>query len=311
MKLIYVLIMAVALSGCQRDMNRNEIGDIDFVRVMGVEKQENYNVSLVIEQEGETVVKDGEGATVFEAYEKIAQSNYRPITMAHTKYFLIEAAAAEKDLRGCIDFITRDEKIKTDAAVYIIRESPKIFLEKNSKIAENLDNLSRKPMFYSTKQSNTLTDLYNPKTDALLPVLVSEKEEITAKGYCLVQNMTVKIYTDEQQAVGLNFLADRVRFGGVFTSEGGMMIYNSKTKIKNNRAEIFFASNIKEITGDGNLQNINYISRLTALQNDYVKVRAEKAAAVLRENKIIFKKTDWEKTEVSVQSKITGTFDIE
>ncbi len=309
MKLIYILIITVMLSGCQRDMNRNEISDIDFVRMMGIDKTDGYKVSLLIERDEKPQIKTAEAETVFEAYEKIAENSEKPVTLAHTKYFILNIPETETNMEEILDFIIRDEKIKTDVAVYVTREkSAEDFLKSDDKISDKFDSFGRRILFYSTKQPNTLTDLYNPQVTSLLPVLKFEKDEIMAEGYALVQNMKVLAITDSRIATGLNFIGDNVRSGGIFTKDAGMMIYDSKTKIKDSVLNIYFMTNIKEITKQGSIYNVE---ALTKSQNDYVGSIVNDTAFFLRKNGIIYKKFDPNKTKIKINSKITGTFDIE
>ncbi len=311
MKILFVLIAAMLLSGCQTDMNRNEIGDVDFVRAMGVDRAEDITVSLLLDKD----IKKATAGTVFEAYEKIAAECDKPITLAHTKYFILGKKSAGENIAESIDFITRDEKVKTDIAVYITQKSTaEEFLGSSENIAENLDFFSRKILFYSTEQSNTLTDLHNPKITSLLPMIASDGEELTSDGYAVVQEMNVLAFSDEKEATGLNFIGNRVRSGGVFTEYAGMVIYDSKTKLKkgeNPILDIRFTTNIKEVTQNGNFEDMNYIEKLTTAQNDYIRSIVESAVSFLSENNINFAGCKWENAEIRINSKITGTFDIE
>ncbi len=309
MKFCLIFLIPLIFSGCKTDMNRNEIADMDFVRVMGIDRKEGFTVSLLFEEKEKSVIKSATAPTVFEAYEEIANENVKPITLAHTKYFVLGLSATGQGTEETVDFITREEKVKTDATVYIT-ESAEQFLSSAEKLSSSLELLSRKPMFFSVKQSNTLTDIFNPETTSLIPVLEIKENTPVPSGYAVMQDMTLKAVSDSDIAVGLNFLGNRVRSGSIFTEYGGMVIYDSKTKIKDD-IKIFFKTNIKELKEKCDFSDSKYIDMLTEAQNRYVAELVDKSLNFLNKNNIKYPDKTPDNTAVTVESKITGTFDIE
>ena len=307
MKKAIWLAAALLLTGCRADLNRVEINDVDFVRVMGIDKEDGYTVSLLLEEENNTV--SGEGSTIFEAYETAAKKCVKQVTLAHTKYFLTGRGVLNGGMRECVDFITRDRKVKTDVSVYAAESARELIGAEN--LAESLDYISRRSLFGAYKQPNTLTDIYNTNISELLPLLVFD-DILEAKGYAVTNNMKSAVFADEKTSIGLNFISGRTGSGGIFTDIGGTEIYNCKTRLADKDKiyiDVYFETNIREAK---EAVSRDYIGRLTKAQNEYVSGIISVATEYLRETNISYMNIDWNKeTEIKVHSKINGTFDIE
>ena len=93
----YIAIALLTLYICFFYMERTEIGDVDIVRVLGIDYEGGrYRVSALYNnngeaeaEEGSIMLVDGRGGSVYEAFNEMVRKNKRDISIAHTTYYLL------------------------------------------------------------------------------------------------------------------------------------------------------------------------------------------------------------------------------
>ena len=314
MKRLIFLILPLLLCGCTHDMNRQEIDEIDLVLTLGIDYEEGeYSVSALYSTgggadseagagSGEEQVAKGKGKTAYEALEKLKQKNKKNITLAQAGSFLIGEEAAKQGIDRALDFLKRDETIKMEALVYIIKEKKAVeFIEEGIKnkqmIHEDLQAMEQKQKELLTRNDNSFVNILNDMEQSyscvLIPYLVGEKSGLLNEGYAVFDENKLVDYLDRDTSDGVNFFRNITRSFPIYLKdEVSLAVSYTNTKLKanlkNNNITIIikvdFESMLKEIITEKNIFTQTELLRLTDAQNDYVLSILEKPVKYSKEN---------------------------
>ena len=300
---ICLMFLSCLLCSCSDDINRKEIDEVDIVRIVGVDYLNNqYTLSVLYTENGgtdstsatATIIK-AEGKTIFEAYENLKLKNKKSITLAHTNYFLIGDAAARNGLKVCLDFISRDETIKMDSLVNVVKDKTAVGLleearEKNLMIYEDLDAISQKQIETITKSDNTIANYLNEMEQddicLLMPCFVLEENALLSQGLAVFKDAKLCDYLDETTSLGINFINNRIRTCPIYLDQFvGLAIADTNTRIssrfQNGRIvvsiEIKYETNVKEVTTSEDIFDHDTLVELTGKQDYYIQSLMQKA----------------------------------
>ena len=288
-------LICLLFCGCTPDLNRNEIGNVAFIRLMGIDRREGrFRLTAAFSQQRskedspEADYVKAEGDSIFQAYEALKVKYDKPITFANTNYFLLGEDAARYGLEQCTDFITRDETAKLDALLFVVKDrEAEGFIEEASKdgtiLSQRLEDRSGKLLFASTKKEHTLRSvmdmLDNPYAAPLLPALELKEGDLLICGYAVFQDLKLQDYADLQRSYGIDFWTNNVR-SMPLTVEGntGLVISQSETKLKTRvrdgrlyvNATVTFSSNIKEADMVQDVFSPDGLNAMTQRQNQAV-----------------------------------------
>ena len=314
MKRLLFLVLPFLLCGCTHDMNREEIDEIDLVLVLGIDYEDGkYNISALYSTGGgadseagtgsgaEQVAK-GKGKTAYEALEDMKQKNKKNITLAQAGSFLIGEEAAEQGIDRALDFLKRDETIKMEALVYIIKdEMASEFIEEGIKnkqtIHEDLEAMEQKQKELLTRNDNSfvniLNDMEQSYSSVLIPYLIGEKSGLLIEGYAVFDELKLIDYLDRETSDGVNFIRNITRSFPIYLKdEVSLAVSYTNTKLKadliNNRITIIvkvdFETMLKEIITKENIFTQKELLRLTDAQNAYVLSILEKPVNYSKSN---------------------------
>jgi spore germination protein KC len=306
MKKILFLLIPFMLCGCTHDMNRKEIDEINLVLVMGIDYADGeYTLSALYSTGGgsdpekgagsgaEDVAK-GTGKSTYEALEDLKLKDKKAITLAQTGSFLIGEGAAKQGLDQNLDFLSRDETIKMEALIYIIKDSKAAdFIQKGIEnkqtIHTDLEAMKQKQQELLTRNDNTfvniLNDMKQTYSSVLIPYLIAEESGYLINGYAVFDDLKLKDYLDEETSNGVNFIRNIMRSYPIYLeNEVGLYVSYTKTKLKadlkNKRItvtiKVDFETMIKEVITKENIFTQKELLRLTKMQNDYIKAILEK-----------------------------------
>ena len=295
---IILFILPLLVTGCSMDLNRKEIDEIDLVRVLGIDYDNEefvlsalYNSSQGADPEGgsgESVVIKGRGRSVYEAFEDIKQKNKKSISLAHTGYFLIGYNAASKGIDDCLDFLSRDETIKMESLIFVMKYMDAMeFIEKgieNEQILhEDLEAISQKQQEIIKRNDNNLVNILNEMEQSysavLIPYILAEEDSFSIAGYAVFKDFILADYLDEDTSSGVRFLKNTIRRYPLFlASEVGLLLTNINTKLSssldNNRVTIMiemdYTSAIKEVTTNNDIFTFDMRNQLTEEKNQAV-----------------------------------------
>lgn len=306
MKKLIFLLIPILLCGCTHDMNRKEIDEINLVLVLGIDYIEGeYTLSALYSTgsgadpeksagTGDEEVANGKGRSPYEALEDLKLNNKKAISLAQTGSFLIGEGAAKQGLKQTLDFLTRDETIKMEALVYVIKEKSaadfiKEGIENKQTIHDDLEAIKQKQQERLTRNDNTFVNIQNDclQTDScvLIPYLILEESGFKITGYAVFQDFRLRDYLDEDTSNGVNFLKNIMRSYPIYLEdEIGVLISYTKTKlkakVKNNGITVIiqvnFETMLKEVTTEENIFTQDNLLRLTKKQNEQLLILLEK-----------------------------------
>ena len=346
MKRLIFLILPILLCSCTHDMNREEIDEIDLVLVLGIDYFDGeyhlsalYNTGGGADSEagagsGKEQIAKGKGKTAYEALEDLKQSNKKNITLAQAGSFLIGEEAAKQGIDRALDFLKRDETIKMEALIYIIKEKKALeFMEEGieNKLAihEDLDAMKQKQKELLTRNDNTFVNILNDMeqgySSVLIPYLIGEKSGLLIGGYAVFDELKLVDYLDRDTSDGVNFIRNIMRSFPIYLEDEVSLAVSYtdtrlKTDLRDNRIiitiEVDFESMLKEITTKEDVFTQKELLRLTDAQNEYVLTILEKPVKYSKENgmdilnlaRLVENQNvgDWKRIEGTWDEMITG-----
>jgi spore germination protein KC len=306
MKKLLILLIPILLCGCTHDMNREEIDEINLVLVMGIDYLDGeftlsalYNTGGGADPEkgagsGAEDVAKGTGKTAYEALEDLKLKDKKAITLAQTGSFLIGEEAAKQGIDQSLDFLSRDETIKMEALIYIIKDmSAADFIregiDNKQTIHTDLEAIKQKQQEILTRNDNTLVNILNDMkqtySSVLIPYLIISESGYLINGYAVFDNLNLRDYLDQETSNGVNFIRNIMRSYPIYLdNEVGLYVSYTKTKLKadlkNNgitvTIKVDFETMIKEVITKENIFTQEELLRLTKAQNEYIKTILEK-----------------------------------
>lgn len=277
-------------------MERTEISDIDILLVVGIDKEEDgYHVSGlynknggVDESTGGTKLIDGRGTTFYEAYQDLIQKNKKSVSIAHASYFIFGEGAAKAGMSQCLDYIEREQTVKMDALVYLLKDSSvydfmKKSIEDQVQFSDDLNAISEKQVDERKVVDNTVSKvgekLLGHEQNLFIPYLVSEEDYLYLNGYGVLKEDSLIAFLDREQSMTLDFLRNRLRSYPIYLdTQVGLEItdseVHSEVKIVNGTLQvqlnIQFESDIKEVTSTDHVYEDYYVKQLEYQQNEYM-----------------------------------------
>jgi len=305
MKKIILLLIPFLLCGCSHDMNRKEIDEINFIHVLGIDFSDNeYTLSALYstgggtDPQGESAIEEvsnGTGKTPYEAYEDLVLKKRKTITLAQTGFFLIGDRAAETGLKLCLDFLSRDQTIKMESLVYIIKdEKAADFINKGIEnkqlIHEDLETIKQKQKQIVTRNDNNLVNILNEMkqkySGILIPYLIAEEKIFLIEGYAVFDQLKLKDYLDSETSSGVDFIKNIIRTYPIYLEDQADLSIsytdtNLKSELDNKNIKITikinFETMINEVITEENIFSPEVLLELTERQNQFVKGIVEKA----------------------------------
>lgn len=314
MKKLLLLIVPFLLCGCTHDFSRKEINEIDLVLVLGIDYSDNqYTISALYSSSGGSnssqggsssnsgsssgneKVAQGTGKTAYQALEDMKLKNKKAVSLAQTGSFLIGDGAAKQGIKQSLDFISRDETIKMEGLIYVIKDkSASDFInagiENKQTVHEDLEAIKLKQQEIVTRNDNTVVNILNDMDQTLsgilVPYLISDKSGYLIQGYAVFDQFKLKDYLDEETSTGVNFIKNIMRSYPIYLQDkASLQISYTKTKVKTKvvndkitvNIKLDFETMVKEILTDQDIFKEEELTKLTKEQNDYIQKVLEKA----------------------------------
>jgi spore germination protein KC len=312
MKKLILLLVPLLLCGCTHDFSRKEIDDIDLVLVLGIDYSNNqYTVSGLYNSgsasagggsssnsgsgTGSEKIAQGKGKTAYQALEDLKLKNKKTISLAQTGSFLIGSDAAKHGIRESLDFLSRDETIKMEGLIYVIKDKKASdFMNEGIKnkqtIHEDLEAMKQKQQETLTRNDNTVVNILNDMdqtlSSILVPYLIADKSGYLIQGYAVFDQYKLKDYLDEETSDGVNFLKNIMRSYPVYLEDKiSLLISYTNTKLKAKisdreisvKIKLNFETTVKEVLMEQDIFKRKELDKLTGEQNSYIKDILEKA----------------------------------
>ncbi len=306
MKYIVFCLVPLFFSGCTHDMNRREIDEINFIRVMGIDYSDGeYTISALYSSGGadpeegaggaEEEVTEGKGKSPYQAFEDIRLKNKKTISVANIGYFLIGTEASTNGIDICLDFLSRDQTIKMDSLIYVLKDSKASdfinkAIEEEQKVNEDLEAVEQKQAQLITRNDNTLVNILNEMeqthSSVLVPYLISEEKSFLIEGYAVFKDHKLKDFLDIETSSGINFVKDIIRAYPIYLENqvGLELSYSStnlKTELENNNIKVIirvdFETMVREVNRKEEVFTRDGLMDLTKKQNEYIRQVIQKA----------------------------------
>lgn len=318
MKKLILLLMPFLLCGCTHDFSRKEIDEIDLVLILGIDYKEGEYILSALYNSGSAAsggsssnsgspsgnekVAQGKGKTAYEALEDLKLKNKKAISLAQAGSFLIGDGAAKNGIRDSLDFLSRDETIKMEGLIYVIKDmSASDFInsgiENKQTVHEDLEAIKQKQQENLTRNDNTvvnlLNDMHQTLSSILVPYLIADKSGYTIEGYAVFDQFKLKDYLDKEISDGVNFIKNIMRSYPIYLEDKlSLLISYTKTKlrteIKDNaitvKIQMNFETSVKEILMEKDIFNQLELDKLTDEQNKYIRAILEKAVNYSKES---------------------------
>ncbi len=314
--IILFLILPLLLCGCTHDMNREEIDEIDLALVLGIDYADAmYELSALYSSgggadseadagSGKEEVAKGKGKSMYEALEDLKLKNKKNITLAQAGSFLIGEEAAKQGIDRCLDFLKRDETIKMEALIYIIKGKKAVDfieegIEKKQLIHEDLKAVEQKQKELLTRNDNTFVNILNDMEQSysgiLIPYIITSESGFLIEGYGVFQERKLADYLDHETSDGVNFIRNIMRSYPIYLQEGiSLAISYTNTELKAELKDdtititirVNFETMLKEINSKSTVFTQTELLRLTEEQNSYVRAVLEKPVKYSREKEM-------------------------
>ncbi len=240
--------MCGMLGGCTQDFNKKEVNEIDMIRVLGIDyEEEQYVLTALYGIGGADTINEGietmeaRGNTLFEAFDQLKKDDKKEVTFAYTNYYLLGEGAAKKGIENIVNYLMNDETIKVNALLYVIKEDQAKLVMEDAKEAEimiqdDLKALVEKQLDRITRNENTLLWLFeeieNGRESTIIPYLLYKEQKFTVGGYTAFLKNRLIAYLDEDTSLGIDLIKGIVKNCSIALPDGtGIMIHGVKTEV--------------------------------------------------------------------------------
>lgn len=319
--MLAILFLILVFYICFYQMERNEISDIYIVRVLGIDKDKNgYTVTALYNTTGGSSSSsnsgsgggggssmkalNGSGDSIYMAFENMKKKSPREMTIAHTSFYLLSESAASEGVEGCLDYIARDQSVKTNASVYVLQsENVSSFLMKSVDeeflVNENLEDITANKANQLRKSENTLLNVLNNLKDdyspLLIPYLIYKDNCLYTGGYAVFKEDTFYKYLDYDTSMTIDLLRKRLRSYPIYLNNGiGLEVTNYDVFITADltdtapviQIKMNLYSNIKEISAEDKSLGNEKLDRLQKIQGEYIVNKIKNVIALSKEYQI-------------------------
>lgn len=226
-------------SGCAYNRNRQVIEDVDFIRAIGIDYQnETFEVSAILTDDP-TIYK-GYGTSIYEAYDQLMKNHKRQITLTQTSYYFLGEQACEVGLDSCLNFFIHQESVQMNAYVFVTRnETATQFLQdgfdKELTVYDEFDAITLRQVQRYTKMDNTIAGLFKNMVEerecVMIPYTELSNEEFTIGGYSVFVGNTLYDYLTYEISLGVDLLRNRIHSYPILLTGVSLRVIDSKTKI--------------------------------------------------------------------------------
>ncbi|WP_310604342.1 Ger(x)C family spore germination protein, partial [Anaerosporobacter sp.] len=277
------------------DFNKKEINTIDMIRVLGIDYIDNqysiialYGIGGPDTINGDIETIEARGNTLFEAFENLKKKNQKDLSFAYTSFYLLGQGLAEHGIDETIQFLIKDETIKINALMYIVKEGKAATVMKDAQeekvmIHDDLKALIQKRLDTVTRNENTILwifeDIETGRTSTIIPYVNYEDKKLGLGGYAAFYNNKLVAYLDEDTSLGIDLLKGIVRSCPIYLSAGyGLTIHNVKTVLTptlqtngiNVNVQLQFDSVLRSISHPNQIVNREIRSQIKQEQTKYM-----------------------------------------
>ena len=225
-KIFLWIAILLLLYLCYIQIDRTEVGETNFVEILCIDKnKEQYTITgfydnAASKNDNGLKMIDGSGDSVYTAYIDMSRKNAKNISLDHTAYFMLGEKAASYGLDHCLDFISREPDMKTNAKIFILKTKNvnallEDALEKEFAPSDTLEAISNKQTNNLKKPMNTLLQVLNNMehnyNNLLLPYLIYEDNAMYLEGYATFKNGKLYSYLNYELSQAIDLYRNNLR----------------------------------------------------------------------------------------------------
>lgn len=246
--LLLVLLQVFLFTSCKNLIQgRNEIEDITFINVIGIEETEDEQVKLTVTSKsapsdqaeptaGEYVTVYGE--TIFDAIRNLDKYSTKRPFWGHAEYIIFSENTAKKDIVKYLDFFTRQYQFRLNTNVLIIKDATaeEVVKETSLKghfISDRLSHLTKNINSVSVSHDIKLHDLLEmfdrPFSSAYIPSINltklfyteegDSKKDIELNGFTIFKDDKMIGTVEDDLAKGLNWVRNQFMSGIIIVKD--------------------------------------------------------------------------------------------
>ena len=268
---LLVIFLVFSLTACSSEKfwgERNEISNIAFVKVIGIDKTNEGDIRVTttaklsktneqgISVSNNSIIYTFGGKTVSEASNSIRTFADKMLYYGENDYIILGEGAANDDIGKYLDLLSRWHRSRMNTKLLIVKGGTaesliKSMANSNTYISEKLDNLFKAMHNLSETEKITLLEFIKifdeEYSSAYIPYIQinnklqkqtynDDNSNIRIGGYAILKGSSLKTYFDRRYSRGLNWINNNINQCdiNVVGSNGGivtLMIINSKTKV--------------------------------------------------------------------------------
>ncbi len=226
---------------------RNEIEDITFIKVIGIEELEETDVNLTVTSRYTPDVKSGEeiarnitvnGGTLFDAIRNLDMYSSKKPFWGHLEFILFDEETAKKGIIKYLDFFTRQYKFRLDTTVFIVLDATteeviNTTSLKGHFISDRLTHLVKNIEGISVSHNIQLHELMEmfdrPHISAYIPCIYltqvmdgseeENKRDIALNGFAIFRENKMIGYVKDDLARGLNWVRNDYASGVIMVED--------------------------------------------------------------------------------------------
>lgn len=275
---------------CYVQMERNELSNVYIVQLFSIDKiSSGYQVTALYDSNGGdsssgVEALDGVGESVYLAYEDLQRKNNREMSIANTSYYLISDQIARENLETCLDFISREQSVKNNAALYVLRtdnmkDTITKAIEDKIYFHDAIEAINQKQSDDIKHMDNTILSIHNKieqkSKNLIIPYLLYKDKLLYSNGYATFKNNSLFVYLDYQTSQAIDLFRNRLVTYPLMLDTVGIELSNIRVattaNFMNDRLQVVsnFKSNgeIKEVTSNTNVFDETQLAQIESQAN--------------------------------------------
>jgi len=236
-----ILACALLLSGCElHGSNYREIENLELMQTLGIDSDGvTFTVSAATGRRADStvIVLTNSGKTVDAALKRMQLFTDKDIYFDYIGTCLIGEKTAEKDLYAALDYIEREETVRYDTTIFIIKgaqakDAVTLDVGENSCVTDILLDLTQKIEQLGNGFVCSLRDLAQSMLErdcaAIAALEITDNGVVAGSssvgfspaGYAIIKDGRLICFSDNEQAHGITLLAGKMKSDTVEVSDG-------------------------------------------------------------------------------------------
>ncbi len=253
-KIIFLILLVFLSSGCS---SYTELNDLSIVNTLAIDYKDNkYELTLQIIEginnndsiEKEITTLSSNEKSLDESFNKLYINSKKKLYLSHIDLLILTEEAINNNLIEITTNFLENNEYRNNFNVVLLKDIPlKEFME-NKVLAEDINNLvktnQKETSITRTKDFEEMIKDLLINGNTYLPTISYHNNELSLKGYTLINNYKIYEELSYKDSILLNLLSNQVMRAYL----NGNNIYDNQTIIttKNNNISFKFLTTIEE-----------------------------------------------------------------